>query len=209
MDRYKKSILIISPILVLSFTATKALAQSSRVSQNSVQNPYKRTAGFGFSNPYHSNINYPTFGTPQPTGNGYFLVPSGSAKLPMWKAPSGYLYPWAPRPANFFFRYPMPILMVPQKSTVAAPAVPPLLVVIRDLEHYISDAKSQQKILAKDALTIEKRLADIKSKEHRLRITGGGIINQADEAQMRRELDKTGSEIARISHSEKIQSVNN
>lgn len=185
-----KSNWTVSAIAALSLALTAlspALAQS---------NPYhsKRTAGFGFSNPYRSSVNHPTFGIPRDQGGGYFLVPSGGKVIPMWKAPSGYLYPWAPRPKTFNADYSLPVLVVPKATGAASPAAPPLSVIMNDLDKFIELNRS--KLTPGEPEAMQKKVGDIKAKERRLRITGKGSLTSGDEAQIRRELSTLGNELA-------------
>lgn len=189
-------------LVILSFLAPACYAQFSSgtgmYTRTNTSNPYKRTAGFGFTNPYHASVNYPTFGIPQSSGNGFYQVPSGKSSLPMWKAASGYLYPWAPRPKSFNFGFRMPILVTRGANQSASPAVPPLTVVINDMEKFISKNQQDNKISSAEANALIQRLASIKSKEHRQRITGKGNFKPSDEALIRRQLDQIGSQLSKL-----------
>lgn len=172
-----------------------AIAQGSG---STGSNPYKRTAGFGFSNPYKSSVNHPSFGIPIDQGGGYFAVPSGGKSIPMWKAPSGYLYPWAPGPRNASLGYALPVLVVSKQSAAATPAAPPLSVVIQDLENYMGTDKVKAKLAAEELSTIKTNVDEIKNRERTLRITGHGTLNPGDEALMRREISRVGKNLAAL-----------
>jgi len=156
-------------------------------------NPYQTTTGF--YNPTMGNINYPSFGAPISLGGSYYNVPSGNTRLPMWRAPSGYYYPWCPRPTGFVYAYPMPVLVINQQQTSPAPALPPLSTVMGDMEKYLDDSKKDGKISERDFTNMSRRVKDLKSKERTLRIAGGGTLDPADETQLRTDVDKVGSEL--------------
>ncbi|MBI1270723.1 hypothetical protein GC174_09840 [bacterium] len=175
-------------------TAHQASAQAD-VYRGNQGSPGRKTVGFGFSNPYQSTAaGYPSFGMPQDVGNGFYSVKAGSVALPMWKAPSGYLYPWAPRPESFSYAYPMPVLAVSKINQSTAPAVPPLAVEIQDLGNYLEKAKLEKRMAEADISRLSAKIAEIKEKERALRVAGFGNIDPSDEAQMRRELQQIGSE---------------
>lgn len=156
-------------------------------------NPYGGT--LGFYNPTVGNINYPGFGVPRCVGGNFYNILSGNCNLPMWRAPSGYYYPWAPRPGGFVYNYPMPILMLDRSSETPAPALPPLSVSFSDLEKYLEEAKKDGKISERDYNNISRRVKDLKSKERNLRIAASGSLDPGDETQLRRELDQVGSDL--------------
>lgn len=155
-------------------------------------NPYQTTTGF--YNPNVGNINYPAFGTPINTGGSYYNVPSGNSRLPMWKAPSGYYYPWCPRPTGFVYAYPMPVLVV-ENQTQPAPALPPLSTIMSDMEKFLEDSKKDGKITERDYTNMLRRVKDLKSKERTMRIAAGGTLDPGDESQLRTDLDQVGSEL--------------
>ncbi|MBX9695699.1 MAG: hypothetical protein K2Z81_25165 [Cyanobacteria bacterium] len=157
-------------------------------------NPYSRSAGF--YTPNFTGVNYPGFGTPQLIGGGYYNVPSGRWSLPMWMAPSGYYYPWAPRPAGFTYAYPIPVLYVQQQDTAPSPALPPLTTVFTDLSKYLEKTHTEKKLNDGDYNNIKRRVTDLESKSRHLRIAAGGQMDSFDEAEIRREMDKIGSELS-------------
>lgn len=162
-------------------------------------NPYARTSGF-YTPPY-LGVNYPAFGVPQAVGGGFFRIPNGQAMLPMWQAPSGYYYPWAYRPRNFVYAYPLPILVIQNQNP--EPALPPLSVVFTDMTKYLDENKKDKKITEYDYNGMIRRVKDLQSKERTLRIAAGGSLDPADEAQIRRDLDQVGSELSwRVSREE-------
>jgi|AGTN01.1.fsa_nt_gi hypothetical protein len=163
-------------------------------------NPYARTSGF-YTPPY-LGVNYPAFGVPQAIGGGFFRIPSGQTMLPMWQAPSGYYYPWAFRPRNFVYAYPLPILVIQNQNP--EPALPPLSVVFTDMTKYLDENKKDKKITEYDYGGMIRRVKDLQSKERTLRIAASGSLDPADEAQIRRDLDQVGSELSwRVSRESK------
>ncbi len=157
-------------------------------------NPYQSTTGF--YNPTVGNINYPSFGTPVNTGGSYYRIPSGSSQLPMWRAPSGYYYPWCPRPSGFAYAYPMPVLIIDNRqNTSPAPALPPISTMMTDMEKYLDDSKKDGKITERDYTNMARRVKDLKSKERTMRIAGSGSLDPSDETQLRTDLDQVGSEL--------------
>ncbi|MCA9801821.1 MAG: hypothetical protein KC777_07530 [Cyanobacteria bacterium HKST-UBA02] len=159
-------------------------------------NPYNRSAGFYNPNPYSNGINYPAFGMPLSTGNGFYNIPCGRTNLPMWKAPSGYYYPWAPRPAGFAYAYPMPVLIVPQQAEAPAPALPPVSVALTDMEKFLEENKKSNKLQERDVTNLNRRIKDLQTKERSLRVAGGGTLDPSDEAQLRRDLEQVGNDLS-------------
>lgn len=190
------AVLIYVVILFLAGVATAHQASAQENVYRSNQGSQgRKTVGFGFSNPYQSTTTgYPTFGMPQDVGNGFYSVKAGSVALPMWKAPSGYLYPWAPRPESFSYAYPMPVLAISKVTQSVGPAVPPLAVEIQDLGNYLEKGKLEKRMAEADIARLSAKVAEIKEKERALRVAGSGNIDPADEAQMRRQLQQIGSE---------------
>ena len=190
------AVLLYMLILFLAgvLTAPQASAQAN-VYRSNQGSPGRKTVGFGFSNPYQSTTaGYPSFGMPQDVGNGFYSVKAGSVALPMWKAPSGFFYPWAPRPESFSYAYPMPVLAISKVTQSVAPAVPPLAVELQDLGNYLEKARLERRMAEADISRLSARIAEIKEKERALRVAGSGNIDPSDEAQMRRELEQIGSE---------------
>src|SRR5579883_1491186 len=113
----------------LSSGASSANAAGTRGNVSGLTiNPYQTT--LGFYNPYigsGTTIHYPGFGVPKQTTGNFYSVASGNCNLPMWRAPSGYYYPWAPRPSGFRYDYyPVPVLVFDKASEAPAPAIPPM-----------------------------------------------------------------------------------
>lgn len=174
--------------------------QNNNYNPSNFYNPYARTSGF-YTPPY-LGVNYPAFGAPRALGGSYYQIPSGQSMLPMWHAPSGYYYPWAFRPRNFGYAYPLPILVIQNQNP--EPALPPLSVVFSDMTKYLEENKKDKKISEYDYTGMIRRVKDLQSKERTLRIAAGGTLDPADEAQIRRDLDQVGSELSwRVSRESK------
>ncbi len=178
--------------------STPATGISSGVSGSSFgsvnSNPYSSTTGF--YNPSVGSINYPTFGRPINTGGDFYNIQSGNVQLPMWKAPSGYYYPWCPRPSGFVYSYPLPVLIINNAAPNPAPALPPISTVLTDLEKLLEDSKKDGKVSERDYTNMIRRVKDLKSKERTLRIAGSGSLDTDDETQLRTDLDQVGSELS-------------
>lgn len=159
-------------------------------------NPYNRSAGIFNPNPYGNAFNYPVFGVPQSLGNGFYHIPSGGTNLPMWRAPSGYYYPWAPRPTGFNYGMPMPVLVVPQTTQTPAPALPPVSVALSDLDKFLEENKKNPKLQERDYTNMSRRIKDLQAKERNLKVAGGGSLEPDDEAQLRRDLEQVGSDLS-------------
>jgi len=183
-----------------TFIPGQVPTQQNNYNPANIYNPYSRTSGF-YTPPY-LGVNYPAFGAPRAIGGSYYQVPSGQSMLPMWHAPSGYYYPWAFRPRNFVYAYPLPILVIQNQNP--EPALPPLSVVFSDMTKYLDENKKDKKISEYDYTGMIRRVKDLQSKERTLRIAAGGTLDPADEAQIRRDLDLVGSELSwRVSRESK------
>lgn len=174
--------------------AQPATTGASPTGSSGYVNPYQTNSGF--FNPTQGNINYPTFGAPVNINGSFYRVPSGNTQLPMWRAPSGYYYPWCPRPSGFSYAYPMPVLIIENRqSTSPAPALPPISTMMADMEKYLDDSKKDGKITDRDYTNMVRRVKDLKSKERTMRIAGSGSLDPGDETQIRNDLDQVGSEL--------------
>lgn len=148
-----------------------------------------------FYNPYFGTINYPAFGEPRLIRDNLYYIPSGECNLPMWKAPSGFFYPWVPRPVGFRYEHPLPVLMFEKGNEAPSPLIPPMSVEFSDMEKYLEEAKKDGRISEGDCSNIVRRVRDLKSKERSLRMAAGGSLDSADETTLRRELDDLSKEL--------------
>lgn len=148
-------------------------------------------SGLGVYNPY---AGYPAMGMPVPINGGYFGINIGNARLNVWKAPSGYYYPWLPRPAGF--GYAPPIVVINQGAQNPTPAQPPLTTIFGDMNKFLDDAKAKGKINDSDYNHLKLRASDLQKKERSLAMGNGGTLDPNAEEQLRKDVDKLGEEVA-------------
>lgn len=148
------------------------------------------SAGYGL-NPYGG---YPTMGMPVPINGGNFGINIGNSRLNVWKAPSGYYYPWLPRPVGL--GYAAPTIIINQGAQNPTPALPPLTTIFGDMNKFLDDAKSKGKISEADYNHLKLRASDLQKKERSLATGNGGTLEQNAEEQLRKDVDKLGEEVA-------------
>lgn len=147
--------------------------------------------GFGCVPAY--GFNYPTLAQPSLIAGNYFGLKIGNANLQMWKAPSGYYYPWCVRPAGLL--YPAPIVIYQQGST--QPQLPPLSTLFDDMLKYLNESKEKDRISEADFNHLKLRANDLKKKERSLAIAAGGALPQDSDELLRKDADQLSEEIAR------------
>lgn len=175
-------------------------------------NPYGNAYGNPYANPYGVNpyyggglvpssgygVNpyggYPAMGMPVPINGGNFGINIGNTRLNVWKAPSGYYYPWLPRPAGF--GYQPPIVIINQGAQNPTPAQPALTTIFGDMNKFLDDAKSKGKISEPDFNHLKLRASDLQKKERSLAQQNGGSLDPNAEEQLRKDVDKLGEEVA-------------
>ncbi|HEY9785460.1 MAG TPA: hypothetical protein V6D17_08670 [Candidatus Obscuribacterales bacterium] len=135
---------------------------------------------------------YPVIGMPQPIGGGYFGINIGGARLNFWQAPSGYYYPWLPRP--YGLTYSAPIIIYQQGQST--PAQPPLSTVFSDMIKFLDESKEKNKVAEADYNHLRLRATDLQRKEASLSLSGGGTLDEQNEAQLRKDADQLGKEIS-------------
>ena len=148
-------------------------------------------SGFGVVNPY---AGYPAMGMPVPINGGYFGINIDNSRLNVWKAPSGYYYPWLPRPVGF--GYQAPIVIVNQGSQNSTPAQPALTTIFSDMNKFLDEAKSKGKVSEADYNHLKLRASDLQKKERSLATANGGSLQKDDEEMLRKDVDKLGEEVA-------------
>lgn len=148
-----------------------------------------------YSNPYA--YSYPTFGCPQAMYGNYFGVSCGRLNLTMWKAPSGYYYPWCGGVAGYGYTYPIPIMYTNAGAANPTPALPAMSVIFSDMNKYLDEAKTDKRIQDDAYIHLTRRSKDLMSKEKMMRNAGDGALDPDMEAEIRRDLDQLGSEISR------------
>ena len=149
------------------------------------------SSGVGVYNPY---AGYPAMGMPVPINGGNFGINIGNARLNVWKAPSGYYYPWLPRPVGF--GYAPPIVVINQGAQNPTPAQPALTTIFGDMNKFLDDAKSKGKITEADYNHLKLRASDLQKKERSLALGNGGTLDPTAEEQLRKDVDKLGEEVA-------------
>lgn len=142
--------------------------------------------------PYGSG--YPVIGLPTPIGGGYFNMNVGNFRFNMWQAPSGYYYPWLTRPTGF--NYAAPIVIVERGQSTPTASQPPLRTVFSDMNKFLDDAKEKGKVSDADYRHLKLRASDLQKKEQSLRIAAGGTMDQTNEDDLRKEVDKLGEEVS-------------
>lgn len=149
------------------------------------------SAGYGVVNPY---AGYPAMGMPVPVNGGYFGINIGNSRLNVWKAPSGYYYPWLPRPVGF--GYQAPIIIVNQGTQNSTPAQPALTTIFSDMNKFLDEAKTKGKVSDSDYNHLKLRASDLQKKERSLALSNGGSLPPDAEEQLRKDVDKLGEEVA-------------
>lgn len=158
--------------------------------------PYGNTP-YGYSpvRPYGGVYSpYPTsgYGIPQSIGGNFFGINAGGATINMWRAPSGYYYPW------YASAMPMsnaPIVIVQNGSTQASE--PPLSTQFTDMFKYLDEQKEKGKLSEGEFTHLKQRALDLMSKERDLRTQGSGSLDAEQEREIRADVSSLGGEIAR------------
>jgi len=207
-------------VIVPIVFATAALAQSfngaGRMNPNSptgwganpnsyagtpYANPYNNGYGFnrfGGVNPYFNNggVVYP-FGNPYinpvAMGNGFYAFNGGGVNVNLWRAPSGYYYPWGGG-VNTGFSQTVYI----DQSNGAGQAVakqPPLAMQFTDMGQYLDDARKNNKVSEADYESLKRRLKDIQSKERSYRVSGDGYLEEGLDSEVRQNLKDLSREM--------------
>lgn len=165
-------------------------------SPGSLPYPFVRTAGSGTAvlvstgNPYVARrVKYVD---PHRISGGLYSVKSNGIELKLWKAPSGYYYPWVHGQA--FYPYNPSVVSI--NHGAAACAEPPLRVIINDMNLFLADAHDQGRLTREEYLHLSGRLKDLKGMWKSLRLRSGGMVDLKDEASIRRRLMQLSEEIA-------------
>lgn len=190
--------------LFMLSVANSALAQSGGSSSCSGG----KTCGTGiFISPGRltpSTAVYPAFGIPQPIGGGIFSIAAGKCTINMWKAPSGYFYPYCGVPAGWpGVNVGLPIILSQQYNPPAA-AEPPVSTFIEDTTEFLDKKKKDKRISDRDYQNMSQRLKDLGSKERYLRNQAGGTLDEHDAGQLRQDVDQVLKEMQwRLGRNEK------
>jgi hypothetical protein len=170
--------------------------------ENGFNNQYATPYGTTFGNPYAYG-NYPganvynngfgpriyPFGNPYVApvalGNGLYSFNGGGVSANLWRAPSGYYYPWGVG-ANPYGN----IVYVDQSGGKSQTVVqqPPLSMQFTDMNQFLDDAFKNGKISESDYKSMKQRLKDIQGKERSYRIAGDGYLEDSADAEIRQNL---------------------
>lgn len=154
-------------------------------------------AGAGaYNNPYYGSygpIGAPggapvLYGSPVAAPGGYFRI--GRVGVNFWQSPSGYYYPWGLGAAGA----PQTVYYVQEGSTTQAK--PPIPTMLNDMEKYLSQSKEKGRVSQQDYQHIFRRMQDLRGKYSRLAAESDGLLDQADESSLRRDVDQLSSEVA-------------
>ncbi len=132
--------------------------------------------------------------------NGLYRFGVGSGvNVNMWRANSGYYYPWAGLPSGINYNS-TAILYSAQAAGTPQPQQPPITTIIRDMLSYLDEAKSKGRLSDADYQHLKRRATDLQSKEDLLMNSGGGSMDPQDEQQLRADINSLGGEITERSH---------
>jgi len=147
---------------------------------------------------------YPAFGLPQPVGGGVFSISAGSCRINMWKAPSGYYYPYCGIPSGWPSANAVLPIIISQQYNPPAAAEPPVSTFIEDTNEFLDKKKKEKKISERDYQNMSQRLKDLGSKERYLRNQAGGTMDEHDAAQIRADVAQVLKEMQwRLGRNEK------
>jgi hypothetical protein len=151
---------------------------------------YRSPYGYQAPLSYYNSVPITGF---QPYGGSYYGLAFNGRDVRLWRAQSGYYYPWV---AGYTYNT-YPIFYVPQGQTNPSAVLPPISVVVSDLDDYLDKAKEKGKVSDNDFLSLKRRANDLLSKEKSLAYEGGGSLDPDQEADIRRDVDELSGEIAR------------
>jgi hypothetical protein len=169
-----------------------------------VGTPYGNSYGNGFGNGFGnqrypgatgftngvSGVPYYPFGTPyvNPVAfgtNGLYSFNGGGINANLWRAPSGYYYPWGIGNTGY-----NQIIYVDQSGSRAQTVAqePPLSLQFTDMGRFLDDAHKNGKLPDNDYQSMKRRLKDIQSKERSYRLAGDGYLEDNYDAEIRKDL---------------------
>ena len=155
--------------------------------------PYYRSP-YGYSTPNYGGSPY--YGTPvsvpQSYVGQYYGLTFGGNSLRLWKANSGYYYPWV---GGYGYNG-YPIFVLPQGQTTPTATLPPVSVLVSDLDDYLDKSKEKGKVSEGDYTSLKRRANDLLSKEKSLAYEAGGSIDPDQEAGIRRDIEELSGEVA-------------
>jgi hypothetical protein len=203
---YWLAILPSSPFFFLCFRLPPLSLRASTEPNIYSGNPYAGAGGNmygGFNRTGYPGTYYPGVGggpvypfgnpyiNPVAAGNGFYNFAGGGVAANLWRAPSGYYYPWY-RGGGF-----NQIIYVDQSQNQAQTVAqqPPLSSQFTDMGQYLDDSKKNGKLADNDYKSLKQRLTDIHAKERSLRIAGGGQLSDEYEAEIRQNLNDFSREM--------------
>lgn len=154
---------------------------------------FYRSPYSGYQAPLTYYNQYPITGGFQPYGGNNYGIAFNGRDVRLWRSQSGYYYPWIGGYAYNTY----PIFYIPQGQANPAAVLPPISVVVSDLDDYLDKAKEKGKISDNDFLSLKRRAHDLLSKEKSLAYEAGGSLDQDQEADIRRDVDELSGEVAR------------
>lgn len=205
------------PALTLAALALPALAQSGRGSYAvpsyqqpnyypGYSGPVYNMPGYRYGNytygttPYYQTLTpsvYPyggyAFAAPRPLANGLFSVGMGNYQFNMYRASSGYYYPFYGMPAGYTSA---PPIIYQQGQASPQAQQPPISTMCADILSFLDTAKSKGQLTDGDFHHLHQRCVDIQSKERDLVVQGDGSLNADDEREIRKDLTALSLEIS-------------
>ncbi len=175
-------------------------------------NPYANPYARPYASPYGApgtfvpagpGVRYyqgPAFAQPNPIGMGYFSTSAGGNQFILWKAPSGYYYPWCNQQTTFvpYFNYVQPLYY---SQGTYAPQKPPLDTIFTDMNKYLDESKEKGKVAQPEYEHLKRRLSDIMNKTDRMKNNTGGALDEDQDAEIRRDIETLSREVAHRVHS--------
>jgi hypothetical protein len=166
---------------------------------NPYSNMYGRYPGGNtlYNNTGFGNGAYYPFGSPYVNpvalGNGMYGFNGGGMNANLWRAPSGYYYPWGVGNSNY-----SQTIYVDQSSGRAQTVAqqPPLSMQFTDMGQFLDDAHKNGKLSDVDYQSMKRRLTDIHSKERTNRAAGDGFLEEGLDSEIRRDLNGLGKEMS-------------
>jgi hypothetical protein len=152
-------------------------------------NPYANSIYSRYPGAGVGNVPYYPFGSPYVNpvslGNGMYGFTGGGINANLWRAPSGYYYPWGVGNSGY-----SQTVYVDQSGARAQTVAqqPPLSMQFTDMGQFLDDAHKNGKISDNDYQSLKRRLKDIQSKERSYRIAGDGFLEEGYDAEIRQDL---------------------
>ncbi|HEY9776773.1 MAG TPA: hypothetical protein V6C81_23620 [Planktothrix sp.] len=155
---------------------------------------YRGATGYPYSYQQPYGFGYPgyNYGVPTVTPNGLYNFGLGKQAINMWRAPSGYYYPWYGMPAGYSQTT---ILYAPTTSTTPTVQQPPISTTASDMLKFIDEAHGKKEISDGDYEHLRRRVTDLQSKYRDLFSQSNGNVDPQDEQQIRTDLQSAGMEI--------------